>query len=86
MHFLRETLNAIMTMGHSRVPVYYKDPTNIIGIILVITLYFRLSIEEHSSVISLCTNHVYGALIFKALLQFKIISFSPYLFCRLKIS
>ncbi|CAI9763722.1 unnamed protein product [Fraxinus pennsylvanica] len=30
-----ETLNAIMTMGHSRVPVYYKNPNNIIGIILV---------------------------------------------------
>lgn len=24
-----------MTMGHSRVPVYCKDPTNIIGLILV---------------------------------------------------
>nr|XP_009594151.2 uncharacterized LOC104090695 isoform X1 [Nicotiana tomentosiformis] len=30
-----ETLNAIMTMGHSRVPVYYRKPTNIIGLILV---------------------------------------------------
>lgn len=30
-----DTLNAIMTMGHSRVPVYYGDRTNIIGIILV---------------------------------------------------
>lgn len=30
-----DTLNAIMTMGHSRVPVYSKDPTNIIGLILV---------------------------------------------------
>ncbi|KAK6131198.1 hypothetical protein DH2020_035059 [Rehmannia glutinosa] len=30
-----ETLNAIMTMGHSRVPVYYKNPNNIIGLIVV---------------------------------------------------
>ncbi|GAB4852018.1 DUF21 domain-containing protein At1g47330 [Ancistrocladus abbreviatus] len=30
-----ETLNAIMTMGHSRVPVYYQNPLNIIGLILV---------------------------------------------------
>lgn len=30
-----DTLNAIMAMGHSRIPVYYGDRTNIIGIILV---------------------------------------------------
>ncbi|KAK1433580.1 hypothetical protein QVD17_10492 [Tagetes erecta] len=30
-----ETLNEIMTMGHSRVPVYSGERTNIIGIILV---------------------------------------------------
>ncbi|KAI3785558.1 hypothetical protein L1987_44678 [Smallanthus sonchifolius] len=30
-----ETLNEIMTMGHSRIPVYSGDRTNIIGIILV---------------------------------------------------
>ncbi|XP_011007712.1 PREDICTED: DUF21 domain-containing protein At1g47330 [Populus euphratica] len=30
-----ETLNAIMTMGHSRVPVYAGKPTNIIGLFLV---------------------------------------------------
>ncbi|KAL8153924.1 hypothetical protein V2J09_011684 [Rumex salicifolius] len=30
-----DTLNEIMAMGHSRVPVYYQDPMNIIGIILV---------------------------------------------------
>ncbi|KAL6511759.1 DUF21 domain-containing protein [Orobanche gracilis] len=30
-----ETLNSIMTMGHSRVPIYYKNPNNIIGLILV---------------------------------------------------
>lgn len=34
---LRETLNAIMTIGHSRVPVYAGKPTNIIGLILVIS-------------------------------------------------
>ncbi|XVF36108.1 hypothetical protein REPUB_Repub19eG0029900 [Reevesia pubescens] len=30
-----ETLNKVMTMGHSRVPVYYGNPTNIIGLVLV---------------------------------------------------
>lgn len=30
-----DTLNEIMAMGHSRVPVYYQDPMNIIGLILV---------------------------------------------------
>ncbi|KAL5558047.1 hypothetical protein UlMin_034258 [Ulmus minor] len=30
-----DTLNAIMTMGHSRVPVYAGNPANIIGLILV---------------------------------------------------
>ncbi|KAM7259204.1 hypothetical protein ACFE04_014945 [Oxalis oulophora] len=30
-----ETLTAIMTMGHSRVPVYHRNPTNIIGLVLV---------------------------------------------------
>lgn len=43
---LRDTLNAIMTMGHSRVPVYYENPTNIIGLILVISL---LAIQQLST-------------------------------------
>ncbi|XP_022772745.1 DUF21 domain-containing protein At1g47330-like isoform X3 [Durio zibethinus] len=30
-----ETLNKVMTKGHSRVPVYYGNPTNIIGLVLV---------------------------------------------------
>ncbi|EEF52571.1 conserved hypothetical protein [Ricinus communis] len=30
-----DTMNAIMTMGHSRVPVYAGNPNNIIGLILV---------------------------------------------------
>ncbi|XP_043708574.1 DUF21 domain-containing protein At1g47330-like isoform X3 [Telopea speciosissima] len=30
-----ETLNAIMMKGHSRVPIYVGNPTNIIGLILV---------------------------------------------------
>ncbi|XP_044474546.1 DUF21 domain-containing protein At1g47330-like [Mangifera indica] len=30
-----DTLNAVMTMGHSRVPVYFGSPTNIIGLVLV---------------------------------------------------
>lgn len=38
MHY-RETLNAIMTIGHSRVPVYAGNPTNIIGLILVISVH-----------------------------------------------
>ncbi|XP_051124016.1 DUF21 domain-containing protein At1g47330 [Andrographis paniculata] len=42
-----ETLNAIMTMGHSRVPVYYKDPKNIIGLILVKNL---LAVDPEDSV------------------------------------
>ncbi|KAK3038112.1 hypothetical protein RJ639_029566, partial [Escallonia herrerae] len=33
-----DTLNAIMTMGHSRVPVYSGNRTNIIGLILVKSL------------------------------------------------
>ncbi|XP_022768978.1 DUF21 domain-containing protein At1g47330-like [Durio zibethinus] len=30
-----ETLNKVMTMGHSRVPVYYGNPRNLIGLVLV---------------------------------------------------
>jgi metal transporter CNNM len=30
-----ETLNTIMSVGHSRVPVYFRNPTHIIGLILV---------------------------------------------------
>ncbi|KAK9740399.1 hypothetical protein RND81_03G032300 [Saponaria officinalis] len=30
-----ETLNSIMAMGHSRVPVYYQNPLNMIGLVLV---------------------------------------------------
>ncbi|XVE94714.1 hypothetical protein REPUB_Repub02eG0032600 [Reevesia pubescens] len=30
-----ETLNKVMAMGHSRVPVYYGNPRNIIGLVLV---------------------------------------------------
>ncbi|KAA3476375.1 DUF21 domain-containing protein isoform X2 [Gossypium australe] len=33
--YFRETLNKVMTMGHSRVPVYYGNPKNIIGLVLV---------------------------------------------------
>nr|XP_019069252.1 DUF21 domain-containing protein At1g47330 isoform X2 [Solanum lycopersicum] len=42
-----ETLNAIMTMGHSRVPVYYRKSTNIIGLILVKNL-LAVHSEENS--------------------------------------
>ncbi|KAK6941812.1 hypothetical protein RJ641_027189, partial [Dillenia turbinata] len=33
-----DTLNAMITMGHSRIPVYFGNPTNIVGLILVKTL------------------------------------------------
>ncbi|KAK6935547.1 LOW QUALITY PROTEIN: Carbohydrate kinase PfkB, partial [Dillenia turbinata] len=33
-----DTLNAIITMGHSRIPVYCGNPTNIVGLILVKSL------------------------------------------------
>lgn len=42
-----DTLNAIMTMGHSRVPVYSGNPTNIIGLILVKNL---LSVDYRDAV------------------------------------
>ncbi|XP_050367165.1 DUF21 domain-containing protein At2g14520 isoform X1 [Argentina anserina] len=31
----RDLMNLIMEKGHSRVPVYYEEPTNIIGLVLV---------------------------------------------------
>ncbi|GKV04846.1 hypothetical protein SLEP1_g16948 [Rubroshorea leprosula] len=42
-----ETLNEIMTMGHSRVPVYHGNPANIIGLILVKNL---LSVDPRDAV------------------------------------
>ncbi|CAH9120691.1 unnamed protein product [Cuscuta epithymum] len=42
-----ETLNSIMTMGHSRVPVYYRNTTNIIGLFLVKNL---LAVNPEDSV------------------------------------
>ncbi|XP_057988690.1 DUF21 domain-containing protein At1g47330 isoform X2 [Hevea brasiliensis] len=42
-----DTLNAIMTKGHSRVPVYAGDPKNIIGLILVKNL---LSVDPKGAV------------------------------------
>ncbi|XP_050366868.1 DUF21 domain-containing protein At1g47330 [Argentina anserina] len=41
-----ETLNAIMAMGHSRVPVYAGDPRNIIGLVLVKNLLMIDKDEE----------------------------------------
>lgn len=29
-------MNLVLEKGHSRVPVYYEEPTNIIGLVLVI--------------------------------------------------
>lgn len=31
----RDLMNPILEKGHSRVPVYYEQPTNIIGLVLV---------------------------------------------------
>lgn len=31
-------MRLILEKGHSRVPVYYEEPTNIIGLVLVISL------------------------------------------------
>lgn len=31
-------MNLILEKGHSRVPVYYEEPTNIIGLVLVNSL------------------------------------------------
>ncbi|KAF5747113.1 DUF domain-containing protein [Tripterygium wilfordii] len=42
-----DTLNAIMTMGHSRVPVYAGNPKNIIGLILVKNL---LSVDPDDAI------------------------------------
>ncbi|XP_010552479.1 PREDICTED: DUF21 domain-containing protein At1g47330 [Tarenaya hassleriana] len=42
-----ETLNTIMAMGHSRVPVYFGTPTHIIGLILVKSL---LSVDPRKEV------------------------------------
>ncbi|OMO87575.1 hypothetical protein CCACVL1_08908 [Corchorus capsularis] len=42
-----ETLNKVMTMGHSRVPVSYGNPTNIIGLVLVKNL---LTIDSEEAV------------------------------------
>ncbi|XP_028083924.1 DUF21 domain-containing protein At2g14520-like isoform X1 [Camellia sinensis] len=33
----RELMNLILEKGHRRVPVYYEQPTNIIGLVLQIT-------------------------------------------------
>ncbi|XP_058069031.1 DUF21 domain-containing protein At1g47330 [Magnolia sinica] len=42
-----QTLNSIMTNGHSRVPVYIRNPRNIIGLILVKSL---LTIDPNDAV------------------------------------
>ncbi|KAK3231609.1 hypothetical protein Dsin_003490 [Dipteronia sinensis] len=49
-----DTLNAIMTMGHSRVPVYSGNPTNIIGLILVknlLTVDYRDAVPVRKMII-----------------------------------
>lgn len=42
-----DTMNEIMTKGHSRVPVYHGNPTNIIGLILVKNI---LSVDHRDAV------------------------------------
>nr|GMD04765.1 DUF21 domain-containing protein At2g14520 [Ipomoea batatas]GMD08783.1 DUF21 domain-containing protein At2g14520 [Ipomoea batatas] len=34
-HYDRDLMSLILEKGHSRIPVYYEQPTNIIGLILV---------------------------------------------------
>lgn len=46
----RDLMNLILEKGHSRVPVYYEECTNIIGLILVycLPMFLCSSIEEFS--------------------------------------
>lgn len=46
---LRELMNLILEKGHSRVPVYYEQPTNIIGLILVYALYSSVTLWNYSA-------------------------------------
>lgn len=43
----RELMNLILEKGHSRVPVYYEQPTNIIGLILVFALYSSVTFWDY---------------------------------------
>ena len=67
----RETLNDIMTRGHSRVPVYAEKPTNIIGLVLVIHFflllrYFFWIIDINDSTHTHTHTHIYFISLFHA--------------------
>lgn len=61
----RDLMNLILEKGHSRVPVYYEQPNNIIGLVLVTpTLMHYFHILDHidkifsSMVYLLLTIHI----------------------------
>ncbi|XP_074305574.1 DUF21 domain-containing protein At2g14520-like [Silene latifolia] len=43
----RDLMNSIMDNGHSRIPVYYEEQTNIIGCILMLVAYSILNGARH---------------------------------------
>ncbi|KAL6964169.1 hypothetical protein U1Q18_035227 [Sarracenia purpurea var. burkii] len=53
----RELMNLILEKGHSRVPVYYEQPTNIIGLILVKNL-LTINPEDEVSVKSVTIRRI----------------------------
>lgn len=38
-------MNLVLEKGHSRVPVYYEQPTNIIGLVLVLVSSFSFRLQ-----------------------------------------
>ncbi|KAI5426823.1 DUF21 domain-containing protein, variant 3 [Lathyrus oleraceus] len=57
-----ETLNSIMTMGHSRVPVYAGERTNIMGLVLVILLPFEIFLVDGGLLVQLTIMSVISLL------------------------
>ncbi|CAL0313973.1 unnamed protein product [Lupinus luteus] len=53
----RELMNEILENGHSRIPVYYEQPTNIIGLVLVKNL-LTIHPEEETPVKSLTIRRI----------------------------
>ncbi|KAK7302635.1 hypothetical protein RJT34_13528 [Clitoria ternatea] len=53
----RDLMNLILEKGHSRVPVYYEQPTNIIGLILVKNL-LTIDPEDEASVKSVTIRRI----------------------------
>ncbi|XP_021814488.1 DUF21 domain-containing protein At2g14520-like [Prunus avium] len=53
----RNLMNLILEKGHSRVPVYYEEPTNIIGLVLVKNL-LTVNPEEEASVKSVTIRRI----------------------------